>query len=90
MAEILAIGAAAAYQITKIICETVNDVNTRGQRFKCTLKKKFKDPQGFEYEEEQTLEFQTEEAMKSYARDFRQSGIPIEFRTSSLPLANSH
>jgi sulfite reductase beta subunit-like hemoprotein len=77
MALILAMAAGVA--ITKIICETLDKANERGQRYRLTLRRKGKDKFGQEYEEEMTFEFATEEEMMRQADRCKAiSNAPIE------------
>ncbi len=63
----LLIAMAAGVAITKIICETADKANERGQRYRLTLRRKGKDKFGQEYEEEITFEFRSEEEMMRQA-----------------------
>lgn len=66
MAEIM-FALTAGVTIVKIICNTINDINQRNQRFKMTLKRKRKRPNGEEFEDEITFEFGSIEEMRREA-----------------------
>jgi hypothetical protein len=83
MAEIVV--GVALWSITRIICEVIKQNNQSSQRFKCTLRRKYTDERGRSYEEEETVEFDSQEEMVKYAREYSvRSSVAIEYKRLAL------